>query len=94
MVCELCERKADPADPLYRWNGSGRSHCNTCHADWRQISNAMHCVRCHLTFGSPAACDEHEWPSGCRAPESVGLIGVENAWGTVVFRSVDDAASV
>ena len=85
MACELCLRKADPADQLYRWNGPGRSHCNRCHADWRQTSNAMHCVRCHLTFGSPNACALHERATRCEAPEVVGLVGVPNMWGTVIL---------
>lgn len=91
--CELCDRKADPADDLYQWNGPGRSHCNGCHADWRQSSNAMHCRRCHLTFGSPAACAEHDRPYRCEAPELVGLVGVENKWGTFVFRRVREVAA-
>ena len=94
MTCELCERKADPVDKLYRWNGPGRSHCNKCHADWRRTSNAMHCVRCHLTFGSPAACDLHERPLRCEAPELVGLVGAENQWGTTVYRRVKDTAAL
>jgi hypothetical protein len=91
MGCELCEWKA--ANWRQRWNGPDRSHCNWCHADWRLSSNAMHCRGCHLTFGSPAACDEHEWPSGCQAPETVGLIGTVNKWGTVVFRLVREQGS-
>lgn len=92
--CALCERKADPADKLYRWNGPDRSHCNDCHADWRQTSNAMHCRRCHLTFGSPAACGAHERALRCEAPETAGLVGVENKWGTVVYRAVEEVAEL
>lgn len=92
MSCELCERKAR-AGPN-RWNGPGRSHCNDCHADWPFPSNAMHCVRCHLTFGSPKACDLHDWPTGCVAPESVGMVGKPNRWGTEVWWPVGDEVAL
>ena len=92
MPCDLCRRKNDKSDKLYRWNGPGRSHCNTCHADWKLPSVSMHCVRCHLTFGSPAACELHERETRCEAPEAVGLVGVANQWGTVVYRAVKDHA--
>jgi hypothetical protein len=91
VTCALCERKADPADDLYRWNGTGRSHCNDCHADWAQASNACHCVRCHRTFGSPATFERHEGATYCEAPESVGLAPVENRWGSIVYRHTDGA---
>jgi hypothetical protein len=51
----------------------------------------MHCIGCHLTFGSPNACAIHEWGAGCVAPESVGMVAKPNKWATEVWWPVDDA---
>jgi hypothetical protein len=57
----------------------------------------MHCVTCHLTFGTPTACNQHQPKASrqfvptCVDPESVGLVGVVNEWGTIVFRAVKNA---
>ena len=78
----------DPDRPTAR-NGT-RSHCRKCHAVWKRATQTIHCVRCHLTFASPSTLDEHQAAGPCIDPESVGLVGVVNEWGTIVFRRVAD----
>jgi len=54
----------------------------------------MHCVTCHLTFASPTVSDLHqpnakaEFRPTCVDPDSIGLLGKPNQWGTIVYHRV------
>jgi hypothetical protein len=78
----------DPDRPTAR-NGT-RAHCRDCHAIWKRATQMIHCVRCHLTFAAPGVLEDHQPVGVCIAPETVGHIGVENEWGTIVYRRVRD----
>lgn len=73
----------------------GRVFKAGCHATWKRGTNITHCVRCHQTFATSAMADLHDDASEgrCRTGETVGLVGVENDHGTVIWRRVKTNAA-
>lgn len=56
-----------------------------CGAKWGG-HRASHCGKCHETFSSLTAFDQHRRGLTCRAPDDSGLVPEDNKHGTTVWR--------